>query len=405
MSGPIVIAGAGQAGAQLVASLRTEGYEGPIVMVGDEPYVPYQRPPLSKAFLAGELAADRLFIRPAEFYAEAKCELMLGVSVTAIDRAKRKVTLGNGKTLDYEFLAITTGSRVRHVSLPGAELPGVHYLRGIADVEQLQSKLKAGLRLTVIGGGYIGLEVAAVARKHGLDVTVLEMAPRVMARGLSELVSHFFEAEHRKKGVVIHTGARVDGIVRDDDHLAVQTSVGPVAADFVLIGVGVVPNVELALAAGLKVDNGIVVDEFARTSDPHIYAIGDCANSPCAFSTLGRARPESVQNAIDQAKHAAMAMCGKPKPYAEVPWFWSDQYDLKLQIAGISMLGDEVVLRGDPATRKFAAFYLRDGLVAAVDAINAVPEYMVARTLIAQKKGVDAARLADLSVPMKAFLA
>lgn len=400
MSESVVIIGAGQAASQFVASLRSEGFQGAITLIGEEPYIPYQRPPLSKAFLAGELAAERLFIKPQEFYTEAKCELLLNTEATAIDRANKVVKLADGREVPYSILAITTGSRVRKLPLAGADNPGCYYLRGIADVEKLQALLKPGARLSVIGAGYIGLEVAAVCVKRGLKVTVLEALPRVMARSASEQVSSFYESVHRKAGVDIRCDTKVNAIT-DGGGLTLDTSHGPVGADFVLIGVGILPNVELATDCGLKVENGIVVDEFARTSDPAIYAIGDCANLPCSHSTTGRVRLESVQNAIDQAKHAAAGVCGKPKPYAEVPWFWSDQYDLKLQIAGLAAPGDQVVMRGDPATRSFAAFHLRDGAIAAVEAVNAAPEYMMGRRLIAARARVAPERLADKAIPMK----
>jgi 3-phenylpropionate/trans-cinnamate dioxygenase ferredoxin reductase subunit len=345
--------------------------------------------------------ADRLFIKPEEFYAEAKCKLMLRTTAVAVDRARKIVKLSNGQEVPYGTLALTTGSRIRKISLPGADLPGCYYLRGIEDVERLQGRLKAGARLAIIGAGYIGLEVAAVAAKHNLHVTVLEALPRVMARAACEEVSAFYESEHRKRGVDIRCNVKITAVVKDGGALAVETTTGRVPADFVLIGIGILPNVELAAEAGLKVDNGIVVDQFGRTEDPSIYAIGDCTNHPCVHATGGRTRLESVQNAIDQAKHAALAICGKPKPYNEVPWFWSDQYDLKLQIAGLVAPGDSVVLRGDPASRAFAAFRLRDGVIVAVEAVNAAAEYMMGRRLIAARARVAPDRLADKAVPMK----
>jgi 3-phenylpropionate/trans-cinnamate dioxygenase ferredoxin reductase subunit len=401
MTDSVVIVGAGQAASQLVTSLRSEGFAGAITMIGEEPYIPYQRPPLSKAFLAGELARERLFIKPEEFYADAKCAVRLNTRVTAIDRPAKTVKLADGGTVPYSVLAIATGSRIRKLALPGADLPGCFYLRGIADVEQLQGKIVAGKRLVVIGAGYIGLEVAAVATKRGLKVTVLEAMPRVMARATCPEVSAFYEDVHRKAGVDIRCNTKIDGIERNGDALSIKTSAGAVAADFVLIGVGIVPNVELAAEAGLKVENGITVDQNARTSDPSIYAIGDCCNLPCTHAPTGWVRLESVQNAIDQAKHAAAAICGKPKPYNEVPWFWSDQYDLKLQIAGLATPQDQIVVRGDPAQRSFAAFHLRDGAIVAVEAVNAAPEYMMGRRLIAARARVAPERLADKAVPMK----
>lgn len=401
MSDAIVIVGAGQAASQLVASLRTEGYAGPITMIGEEPFIPYQRPPLSKAFLASELAAERLFIKPEEFYAEAKCGLILNTKAVAIDRQRKTVRLNDGRDVSYAILAITTGSRVRKLDLRGADLPGCYYLRGIEDVDRLRQNLKAGARLAVIGAGYIGLEVAAVATKHGLKVTVLEALPRVMARTACVLISEFYEGEHRGRGVDIRCGTKIDGIEKNAAALRIKTSSGDVDADFVLIGVGILPNAELGAEAGLKVDNGIVVNQFGQTEDPSIYAIGDCASLPCSHTPAGRTRLESVQNAIDQAKHAAASICGKPRPYDEVPWFWSDQYDLKLQIAGLGTPSDDIVVRGDPKTRSFAAFRLRDATIVGVEAVNAAPEYMMGRRLIAARARVAPQRLADKAVPMK----
>ena len=401
MTESLVIIGAGQAAAQLVASARSEGYAGAITLVGDEPYIPYQRPPLSKAFLAGDLARERLFIKPEEFYTEAKCALHLSERATAIDRTRKIVKLGNGQELTYTTLALTTGSRVRKLPIPGADLPGCYYLRGIADVERLQSRIEKDNRLAIVGAGYIGLEVAAVATKRGMKVTVVEALPRVLARAASPEVSAFYETTHRKAGVDIKCNVKLEAIEATGSALSLRTTAGAIAADTVLIGIGIVPNVELAADAGLKVDNGIVVDDHAQTDDPAIYAIGDCCNLPCGYSATGGVRLESVQNAIDQAKHAAAAICGKPKPYNEVPWFWSDQYDLKLQIAGLAAPDDATVLRGDPASRSFAVFHLRQGAIAAVEAVNAAPEYMMGRRLIAARAKVAPERLADKAVPMK----
>lgn len=401
----MVVIGAGQAASQLVASLRAEGYQPPITVIGDEAFPPYQRPPLSKKFLSGEMAEDRLYIKPPEFYAQANAALMLNVRATAVDLTAKTVTLADGAVLPYETLAFTTGSRVRKLTVPGADLPGIFFLRGIADVKAIQPHFEAGKRLVVVGGGYIGLETAAVAAKRGLKVTVVEALERCLQRVTSQQISDFFEGVHRAEGVTILTRTGVHGFDKAaDGSLVVHTANGDIDADLVIAGIGILPEQEVAQAAGLVCENGIVVDEYARASDPNVYAIGDCANHPNPL--LGRRlRLESVQNAIDQAKAAALSIVGRPKIYAEVPWFWSDQYDLKLQIAGISAPGDEVVVRGDPATRKFAVFYLRDGHVAAVDAVNAVPEYMIGRQLIAQKKPADPAKLADPAVPMKSFTA
>ena len=401
MSDSVVVIGAGQAASQLVASLRSEGFKGSITVIGEETHLPYQRPPLSKAYLKGEIAADRLFIKPQEFYNEAGCTLLLGRTATAVDRKTRQVALGEGTRIPYTKLVFATGSRVRKLPIPGADLPGCFYLRGIDDVDLLRPRMAPGARLTIIGAGYIGLEVAAVAVKRGLKVTVIEAMPRVLARAASPQISAFFEDEHRRAGVDLRCYVRTESVAQTGDMLAVSTSSGIVPADFVLVGVGILPNVELARDAGLEVDNGIVVNQFAQTEDPDVFALGDCANLPNSWAQGGRVRLESVQNAIDQAKHAALAIVGKPKVYDEVPWFWSDQYDLKLQIAGLSTPADQIVLRGDPASRSFAAFHLQDGTVTAVESVNAAPEYMMGRRLIAARARVAPERLADKAVPMK----
>jgi 3-phenylpropionate/trans-cinnamate dioxygenase ferredoxin reductase component len=395
----IVIIGAGQAGAQAVQSLRAEGFAGPITLVGDEAYPPYQRPPLSKAYLLGTLERPRLFLKADAYYAEAGCDLRLNTSAKSIHRADRTVELTDGRKLAYDKLLLTTGARVRKLHCPGADLPGIHYLKTIADVDGLQEVFKAGKRIAIVGGGYIGLEVAAVGAKRGLEVTVFEAMDRLMARAVSPQLSDFYAREHEKAGVKLklHTGVEAfEGDGRIERVIAGGKSTD---ADIVLVGIGVVPCDELAVHAGLASEDGIVVDRNARTGDPHIWAAGDCTRH------VGREgheiRLECVQNAIDQAKHAALAMVGKPKTYSEVPWFWSDQYDLKLQIAGLARPSDRLVLRGDPANRKFAVFHLRDGAVAAVEAVNAAPEYMIGKKLVADGKQITAETLADMSIPMK----
>lgn len=395
----IVIIGAGQAGAQAVQSLRAEGFTGSITMVGDEAYAPYQRPPLSKAYLMGKLERARLFLKPDSFYRDAGCELLLNTSAKAIDRAARTVALSDGRKLGYDKLLIATGTRVRPIKCPGAELSGIFYLRSIADVDALQTVYQSGKRLVVIGGGFIGLEVAAVAAKHGLDVTVFEFLDRVMARAVSKPISSFFEAEHRKAGVKLMLNTGVEGFEGEGAVAAVRAGGKTYPADIVLVGIGVFANSEIASEAGLECKNGIVVDKTCATSDPDIFAAGDCTWHESREGVWHRL--ESVQNAIDQAKHAAAAMAGKPKPYAEVPWFWSDQYDLKLQIAGIARGDDTQVLRGDPGQRKFAVFHLRDGAVAAVESVNTPVEYMTGRKLIAEGVRVPAERLADTAIAMK----
>jgi 3-phenylpropionate/trans-cinnamate dioxygenase ferredoxin reductase subunit len=395
----IVIIGAGQAGAQAVASLRSGGFTGTLTMVGDEPYLPYQRPPLSKAYLQGTLERERLFLKPEAFYADAACEMLLNVSATAIDRTARTVALSDGRSLSYDKLLLATGTRVRPIPVPGADLPGIHYLRSIADVDLLRAAFQPGRRIAIVGGGYIGLEVAAVAAKHGLDVSVFEALDRVMARAVSPVMSDFYRGVHTAAGVKLHLRTGVERFEGAGRLEAVRAGGESYPADLALVGIGVIPNAELAAAAGLAVENGIVVDRHAATSDPSIFAAGDCTSHP---GREGRnIRLECVQNAIDQAKFAALAMLGKPAVYSEVPWFWSDQYDLKLQMAGLARPGDTIVQRGDPAARKFAVFHLREGKVAAVEAVNAAPEYLVGRKLIGEGTRIDPARLADTTIAMK----
>jgi 3-phenylpropionate/trans-cinnamate dioxygenase ferredoxin reductase subunit len=399
MSEKVVIVGAGQAGAQAVQSLRAEGFSGPITMVGDEAYAPYQRPPLSKAYLLGSFERARLFLKADDYYAQAGCEMILNTSAKAIHRAERSVELSDGRKLSYDKLLLATGARVRRLKCPGADLPGVHYLKTIADVDGLQEAFLAGKRIAIVGGGYIGLEVAAVGAKRGLDVTVFEAMDRLMARAVSPQLSAFYTAEHEKAGVKLKLKTGVEAIEGNGKVEAVIAGGERYPCDIVLVGIGVIPCDELAVHAGLASEDGIVVDQNARTGDAHIWAAGDCTRH------VGREghyiRLECVQNAIDQAKHVALAMVGKPKTYSEVPWFWSDQYDLKLQIAGLARPTDRLVLRGDPALRKFAVFHLRDGVVAAVEAVNAAPEYMMGKKLVAEGKTVAPETLADTSIPMK----
>jgi len=399
----IVIVGAGQAGAQAVASLRSEGFAGRMTMIGDEPFAPYQRPPLSKAYLNGTMDRERLFLKPDAFYTEAGCEMILGVSASSIDRAAKAVALSDGRSLHYDKLLLATGSRVRKIPVPGAELASIHYLRGIADVDALRAAFQKVKHLAIVGGGYIGLEVAAVGRKAGLEVTVFEALDRVMARAVSKPISDFYEKVHADAGVKILLNTGVERFEGDGKLQAIRAAGKLHPAEVALVGIGIGPNVELARDAGLSCDDGIVVDNACRTEDQNIFAAGDCTKH------TGREglpiRLECVQNAIDQAKHAALAMVDKPANYKEVPWFWSDQYDLKLQIAGLIRPTDSVVVRGDPATRKFAVFHLRYGKIGAVEAVNAAPEYLMGKKLIADGKPIDSARLCDTSIPMKAIAA
>lgn len=397
----VVIAGAGQAGSQAAASLRQEGFDGRIVLVGAEPILPYQRPPLSKAFLAGTMPVERLFVKPPAFYEKAGIQTLLGTEVAHLDAARRQVTLNDGRELDFDHLLLTTGGRPRRLECAGADHPRLHYLRTVADVERMRATLRHRARLVLIGGGYIGLEVAAVAAKLGLEVTVLESEPTVLARVACPVVARFFEDAHRQAGVRIHCSTTVTSIEGDASLARVVTSDGQrLDADMVVAGVGLLPNVDLASAAGLSCENGIVVDEACRTSSPSILAAGDCTQHPSAVYGCGL-RLESVHNAIEQAKTAAATICGKTKPYRQVPWFWSDQYDLKLQTAGINRGYDQVVIRGSTQSRSFAAYYLSEGRLIAVDAINRPAEFMASKPLIANQSVIAPERLADEGIPVK----
>ena len=398
----IVLIGGGQAAAQAVQSLRMGGYAGKLVIVGDEPVVPYQRPPLSKAYMKGEFAEERLFFKPGAWYADNNVEMILSTRATRIDRAARIVELEHGAMLNYDALIICTGSRPRPLPVKGADLQNVFDLRDLADVERIRPNMVSGRRLVIVGAGYIGLEAAAVARQMGLEVTVLEMAERVLARVTSPTMSEFYEKEHRAQGVTILTGARLDHLEGKDGDVsaAVLADGTSLPADMVLAGIGILPNIELAQEAGLTIDNGIATDRDARTSDPRIFAAGDCASRPLVH--YGRSgRLESVHNAIEQGKLAAAAILGKPRPPEDCPWFWSDQYDLKLQIAGISRGFDDFVIRGNPAGRSFSCLYLFEGRLIAVDAINAPRDFVQSKQLIADQAVLDIERLADTSVALK----
>lgn len=398
----IVVIGGGQAGAQALQSLRQGGYTGALTLVGDEPALPYQRPPLSKAYMKGEMTEERLYFRPAPWYQDQNIEVILATRATGIDRTSRKVELAHGGHLDYDALIIATGSRPRPLPVKGATLHGVHDLRDLSDVERIRPNMIAGRKMVIVGAGYIGLEAAAIARQMGLDVTVLEMAPRVLARVTSPVMSAFFETEHRAQGVTILTDARLDQLDGADGKVsaAILADGTRLDADIVLVGIGILPNEELAKEAGIACNNGILVDRDARTSDPRVFAAGDCASRPLVH--YGRSgRLESVHNAIEQGKLASAAILGKPRPAEDCPWFWSDQYDLKLQIAGLSQDYDEIVMRGDPKARKFAAFYLRNATLIAVDAVNSAPEFLASKKLIMAGAKLASATLGDTSISMK----
>lgn len=390
MSGPVLIVGAGQAAAQCAISLRQGGFADTITMVGDEPFPPYQRPPLSKKFLTERGKPESLFLRPETFWHDQKVALALDAPAKTVDVAAHAVTLADGRTLTYRSLVFATGTCARRLPVPGVDLAGVFSLRSIGDVQRLRPALDAVGRVVIVGGGYIGLEVAAVMRSEGREAIVLEAEDRVLKRVTAPEVSAFFDRFHRERGVDIRLGARLAGIVGDARVAALRLTDGTeIATDLVLLATGAQPNVELARDAGLACDDGILVDELARASAPDIYAIGDCTRFPSR--RYGRKlRLESVQNAIDQGKTAAAAILGKAQPYDPVPWFWSDQYEIKLQIAGILDGYDRVELVGDPAAAKFSAEYRKNERLIAVDAINDGRAHMMARRRIADETDASA---------------
>ncbi len=397
-----IIVGAGQAGLQVAESLRRGGFDGEVLLVGEEASLPYQRPPLSKKYLLGEVEAPRLLFRPADHYAKLGIACHLGVPVAKLDKENRIVYLADGAELCYDRLALTTGARVRELTVPGAGDPRVCYLRGLNDAENLRVRLSQARRVAIIGGGFIGLEVAAIARGLGCEVAVLETQSRVLQRVVAPVVSDFFARIHRERGVNIQLAQQVSAIDATPDALTIITADGSsVVADLIVAGIGVLPNIELARASGLLCDGGIVVDEFARTSDPSIVSAGDCT----MHRNLLYPRPhriESVQNAVDQAKVAAGTLLDHPVAYAQVPWFWSDQYDFKLQMTGISTGYDELVLRGEPEKGAFSVFYYADERLIAADSINRPAEHMVSRKLIATPGGCyPKAQLADTAIDLK----
>jgi 3-phenylpropionate/trans-cinnamate dioxygenase ferredoxin reductase component len=398
----VVVIGAGQAGAAVAARLRSGGHAGPITLIGEEAVPPYQRPPLSKGYLLGEMGVDRLTLRSPEFYADHAIALRLGTPVSAIDPAARTVTLGD-EVIRYDELVLTTGSVPRHLpAVMGGDLAGVYTVRTIADVDAQRAEFVAGRRLVIVGGGYIGLESAAVAAKLGLDVTVLEMAPRILQRVAAPETSDYFRALHTAHGVKIIEGTGLERLLGKDGHVtAARLSDGrEIPADFVVAGVGIVPATALAEQAGLVVENGIRTDAQGRTSDPHIWAAGDCASFPWAG---GRLRLESVQNAIDQAELVADNILGAGKDYVPLPWFWSDQYDCKLQIAGLNTGYDHIVTRG-PEGDAVSFWYFRGDRLLAVDAMNDSRAYMVGKRLLEMGRSPDKAAIRDPATNLKALL-
>ncbi len=402
-SAHVVIVGGGHAGGSTAALLRQFGWKGRITLVGEEPFLPYQRPPLSKTWLKGAADAASVALRPIAFYDNNNINLLLGVTATAIDRDRRTIALSTGENLQYDELILATGARPRVLPVPGYDLGGVLDLRGIADADRIKAALVAGSRLVVIGGGYIGLEVAASARTIGASVAVVEREERVLARIASPVLSSFFHQAHEAQGVRILCSATVAAIEGDAGR-ATSVRLGDgarLSCDAVLVGIGAGPDDRLARDAGIACENGIVVDLAARTSDPHIHAIGDCTCRPLPIYER-RFRLESVPNALEQAKQAASDLCGRAAPAQEVPWFWSDQYDIRLQIAGLPFDVACTIVRGDPATGRFAVFHLTlDGTLQAVEAVNAPTEFMAGKSMIGRRKKVTAHRLRDVSVSMQ----
>jgi len=398
----VAILGAGHAGGTAAALLRQYGFAGPIALVGEEPIAPYQRPPLSKAWLKGEADAESLALKPVEFYAEHDIDFRPSTLALSLNRGARTVALSDGSELPYDFLILATGARPIALPIPGADLAGVMFLRTAADAETLKATVGPGKRLAVVGGGYIGLEVAASGRALGAEVVVLEREARLLARVACDTLSDFFKAYHEQHGVRFELSATAVAFEGEDDHVTgVRLADGRlVASDAVVVGVGAHPNDEIARDCGLDTARGVVVDLDARTSDPAIFAIGDVAHRPMPIYDR-MFRMESVPNALEGAKQAASAIAGRPRPPGEVPWQWSDQYDLKLQIAGYAFDVDEILVRGDPKSGHFAVFHLQGDRVQAVEAINAAAEFMMGKQLIGARRPVSKARLADPSISMK----
>lgn len=398
----VLIIGAGHAGGSVAAFLRQYGHEGPIVLAGEEDAPPYQRPPLSKAWLKGEADLEALLLRPLSFYAEQNIDFRASMVAVAVDPDAKTVVFDDGSSETYDILVLATGSMARKLPVPGGDHPDLLELRTMKDAERLKAVLGPGKRLAVVGGGYVGLEAAASARALGAEAVVIERAPRVLARVASDTLSAFFAAQHRAHGVEILTNAEVVAVARDGVTLA-DGSV--VSADAVLVGVGALACDALARSAGLTCDDGVVVDAEARTSDPAIFAIGDMTRRPIPVHGGVHHRLESVPNALEQAKQAAAAIVGRAGPTPEVPWFWSDQYDVKLQIAGLPFDADRQVVRGDPTASGFAVFHLNGDRIVCVEAVNAPPEFMAGKQLIAKATPVDVDKLADPAVSMKAVAA
>lgn len=402
----VLIVGAGHGGAQAALMLRQQKFEGSVALLGDEPEPPYERPPLSKEYFSGEKTFERILIRPAIFWTERNVDLLLNRRVTEVDPAGHKVTLADGSTVGYGKLIWATGGSPRRLANEGRGVDGVHAVRTRADVDRMMAELDATTDVVVIGGGYIGLEAAAVLAKFGKKVTVLEAMDRVLARVAGEPLSRFYEAEHRAHGVDVRLGVQVDAVLEQNDRATgvrlVDGTVLP--AQMVIVGIGIIPSVTPLLEAGAAGGNGVDVDGQCRTSLPDIYAIGDCAAHENAFADGLRIRLESVQNANDQATIVAKAILGGTDTYHAVPWFWSNQYDLRLQTVGLSTGHDAVVTRGDPATRSFSLVYLKHGRVIALDCVNATKDYVQGRALVLAGASPAPDQLADKEIPLKSLV-
>ena len=398
----IVIVGGGHAAGQAAASIRQEGFDAELILIGAEPHIPYQRPPLSKQYLAGEQPLDKVLLRPEKFYVDRTIDLRTGITVENIDRDGQFVACSDGSLVAYDQLLLATGSRALRPDLPGIDLGGVHTLRSIADVDKIRTDMENASHLVIIGGGYIGLEVASVAKSKDMQVTILEMEDRILQRVTHPAMSAFYHELHRAKGVNIKTSSRVTAFVGEGWVNEVVCADGTsVDADLVIVGVGVVPNVELAAEAGLACDNGIVVDERCATGDSAIFAAGDCTNHPNKLLDR-RLRLESVPNAMEQSRVAASNLTGGDKKYASIPWFWSDQYDLKLQMVGFSSDADESITRGAPETHEFAMFHYKSGKIIAAEAVNSPREFLVAKQLIG--KFIDPNTLSNPEVDLKSLI-
>lgn len=400
MAGMVII-GCGQAGGQAAASLRQEKYDGPITMIGQEPYIPYQRPPLSKQYLSGEQEKEKLSLRQESFYSEKEINLKLETSVLSLDPHKKELQLENDETVTYDKLLVATGGRPRKLEVDGHTLKGIHYLRNIDDVDAIKTQMNTSQNLVIVGGGYIGLEVASVAIKRGLTVSVLEMESRILERVTTEEMSAFYHQLHTDEGVNILTSTQAKAFKGSETVESVVCGDHEIPADLVIVGIGILPNTEMAEAAGLETNNGLVVDEHCRTSNEHIFAAGDCTNHPNPILNR-RLRLESVPNAMEQGRVAASNMLGGSKSYASMPWFWSDQYEHKLQMVGFSKDSDQSIVRGDMESKSFTVFYLKDDSIIAADSVNNPKEFMASKQLVGKKASIEA--LADTSIDLKTLI-